>query len=92
MAEHVKEPVDIPPIDDKAENSDSVLIESYDSSLNNIQMNSPKLPKQKKPNNLFKRRFVRKHSPFSEIVDKDISEYLGDSSYTNQYSNQSLTL
>ena len=69
----------------KIENDDSVLLGSQES-LNN-QINSPRIPLNSKPEYLFKQYFSRKRSPFSEIVDKGISEYLGDNSYINKNSN-----
>jgi len=70
--------------DDKVDNNDTVLIESQESPLNGMQIGSPRIPEKQEPDIQFKQQFIRKRSPFSEIVDKGISEYLG--SYNNQYS------
>lgn len=63
-------------LDDKAKISDSVLIESQESLLDEMRMGSPRIPEERESAQP-KQQFPRKRSPFSEIVDKGISDYLG---------------
>ena len=71
----------------KKEENDAVLMGSQDSSVNMLQPKSPRISHLEKPRGRFKRRFIVKRSPFSEIIDEGISEYLGNRSYlSNQKS------
>jgi hypothetical protein len=60
---------------------DSVLMASQESPVNMVQSKSPRIFCAEKSPCKYKRRFVAKRSPFSEIVDEGISEYLGNNSY-----------
>lgn len=60
---------------------DSVLMGSQESSLNMMPPKSPQISCGEKLFNKVRGRFVTKRSPFSEIVDEGISEYLGNHSY-----------
>jgi len=75
----------------KKEELDSVLIDSQDSSLCILKPKSPKISHPEKTRGRFRRRFVAKRSPFSEIVDEGISEYLGNQSYFSNRNKSSIT-
>lgn len=61
---------------------DSVLMASQESPIN---LNHAKSPRNSHPHKSshFKRRFVARRSPFSDMVDEGISEYLGNHSYVS---------
>eukprot|EP00826_Nyctotherus_ovalis_P019743 TRINITY_DN16130_c0_g1_i17.p1 TRINITY_DN16130_c0_g1~~TRINITY_DN16130_c0_g1_i17.p1 ORF type:complete len:260 (-),score=85.25 TRINITY_DN16130_c0_g1_i17:104-883(-) len=72
----------------------SVLMASQESPIGLNQSKSPRTSHPDKSSH-FKRRFVARRSPFSDIVDEGISEYLGNHSYIsnkNKSSNSPLTL
>jgi len=71
---------------------DSVLMGSQESSINMVQSKSPRIFCAEKSPCKYKRRFVAKRSPFSEIVDEGISEYLGNNSYISNKNKSSKIL